>query len=79
VVSYSACQTCADVLYFSLLKTFVRTLACFQFFGFKRKYPYMAYCKESKGAVDALMFATPEELKAVAQEVEVCTPFSFVR
>ena len=38
-------------------------LTCFQFFGFKRKYPHMAYCKDSKEPVDALEFASEDDLK----------------
>ena len=37
-------------------------LTCFQFFGFKRKYPHMAYCKDSKAPVDALEFASEDDL-----------------
>lgn len=38
-------------------------LSCFQFFGFKRKTPFLAYCKDIKETVDALSFASKEELQ----------------
>lgn len=43
-------------------------LTCFQFFGFKRKSPYLAYCKDIKETVDALSFTPQNEIDRVKEQ-----------
>jgi hypothetical protein len=64
------CPACSPAsLHVYALPVAVR-LTCFQFFGFKRKTPFLAYCKDVKETVDALSFAPTTELEQIKQQAQ---------